>query len=123
IQNVAPDGAGQSGSVTFQSGEMLKLRCTGPVANIHIYAPDAPPGQTFRPAFINAIKQGGYKIIRMMPWARVNKDSDSRVWPVKWAQRALPTDWDQTSREVALEYQFELAKEAGCAPWINTYYG
>jgi hypothetical protein len=123
LQNIQPDGNGQSAAVTFQSGEMVKFRATGPVANVHLYSPDAPPNQTFRPAFLDAITKPGYKIVRVMPWARCNKDSDARVWPTKWSQRVLPTDYDQTSREVALEYQFQLAKESGAAPWINTYYG
>jgi hypothetical protein len=122
IQNIVADGAGQSGTVTLAAGEFFKFRTSGPVANVHLYSPDAPPGQTFRPALLAAIKQGGYKIIRMMPWGRVNKD-EGRAWPTTWAKRVLPTDWDQTTREVAMEYQFQLAKEAGCAPWINTYYG
>jgi hypothetical protein len=128
LANIQPDGAGQSATVSFQSGEMVKFRATGPVSNIHLYSPDADRGggQTFRPAFLDAINKQGtanYKIVRVMAWTRCNKDSDSRVWPTKWSQRVLPTDWDQTSREVALEYQFQLAKEANCAPWINTYYG
>ena len=34
-----------------------------------------------------------------------------------------PRQLGPDQQEVALEYQFELAKEANVIPWINTYYG
>lgn len=125
------EGAGAWGSdVTFNSGDFVNLRATGPISDVHLWTPDAPQpygSQTFRPAFIAALKP--YKYVRLMPWARVNGEMQADpvtgkpAWPLQWSQRTLPTNWDQTSKEVALEYQFELAKESGCIPWIVTYYG
>lgn len=112
------------GDVTFASGDFVNFRATGPVSDVHLYAPDAVAGQTFRKAFTDALRP--YKAVRLMPWARPNAEMDKggvHTWPLQWAQRNLPGNWDQTSREVALEYQFQLAKESGCIPWINLYWG
>ncbi len=132
LRTVAPNTF--EADVTFASGEFCRFRVTGPVSDVHLYAPDAVSGQTFRPAFLAALKP--FKVVRTMPWTRPNADmprpdmnkpvdlaTNKPAWPISWGMRNLPGSYDQTSKEVALEYQFQLAKESGCTLWLNTYWG
>lgn len=113
---------GWGADITANAGDMVILQTSGGISDVHLTAPDATAGQTFRNAYLNILKP--YKVIRLMPLEKVN--GDPATWPVpgtKRSGRTLPTAWDQTTNEVALEYQAELCREAGCIPWVCCYYG
>ena len=114
------DGA-MEGEVSLKAEDYVEFRVDGPVSDVHLYAPDARPGQTFRDAYLDYLKP--YSVVRLMNWGKVNNGWQSPPPPTHWAGRVTPQNFDQTTRGVALEYQAELCKEAGAQPWVCLPYG
>ncbi|HXE55810.1 MAG TPA: hypothetical protein VN541_22490 [Tepidisphaeraceae bacterium] len=115
------DGAREA-DVDFKTDEFIRFEVDGPVSDVHLYAPDAKPGQMFRDAFLNYLRP--YAVVRLMTWCKINNGGDgSGPPPIHLSNRVKATDWDQTTRGVAYEFQAELCREAGVQPWANVPYG
>lgn len=122
INGVMPNGPnGWRGTVAFNNGDRCELQQSGGVTNIHVLSPDAVPGRTFREAYLSRLTP--YKICRLMPTEHVNGNGLPPTLHTTWAQRVRPSNWDQTSWEIALEYQAELCRESGTIPWVCLPYG
>lgn len=122
LSNALSDGkGGWTATVQFNTGDRCELRCSGGVTNISLLAPDAKPGQTFRDAYVAQLKQ--FKVIRLMPFQRVNGTGLPSVPRTDWSKRTLPTSFCQTNNEVAFEHCADLCRQAGAIPWICVPYG
>jgi len=122
ITGIVADGSGGwIGVVPFSTGERCEFRSTGGVTGVHLLAPDAKLGQTFRDAFLALFRP--YKVLRLMPSQRVNGIGLPPVVRTDWTKRTIPTNWDQTTNEVAAEHLAELCRESGCIPWVCLPYG
>jgi hypothetical protein len=99
IVNVAVEGAGHGGDVTFNSGDYIELYAQGPVTNVHLFTPDSgwqlvngvpTAPRLYRDVFLAQVHP--WHFIRLMPWC--------------------------------YEFMAELAREANLAAvWVNCPYG
>ena len=120
---LAADGYWQM-SFPVSEGDFIRLETpSGGITSVQILVPDAVPGQSFRPAFIAALKASGYQMLRLMPWCRVNFGNGEPTPPTTWASRRKPTDYDQTTWGPAYEFMAELSRLTGLPIWVNTAYG
>jgi hypothetical protein len=123
LTNVQPNGPNNAWKavVAFNNGDRCEMQQRGGVTDIHLISPDATTGRMFRDAYLARLIP--YRVCRLMPIQHVNGNGLPPVLHTTWSQRTIPTSWDQTSWEVALEFQAELCRESGTIPWICLPYG
>jgi hypothetical protein len=116
----ASDGAGGwTAQLQFNASDRIDFRSPGGISSVQLLSPDAVAGQTFRQAYIDALKP--YSVCRLMQPQQTN--GSGGVIITDWAKRVTPGQYDQTSRGIAVEYLVELCKAAGVRPWVNAPYG
>lgn len=96
----------------FNKTHRVIIRVNSPLASpIRIHEEwDADYGTFYKP-FVDRTKQFG--TIRFMDWSQTNVDRS-----ISWKDRVSPDWYTQADREVAWEYQFEIAQTCDANAWI-----
>ena len=113
LTNVKAQGTSSLGVVTLAAGEYLILESDGGVRSLRILCPGygqlAQP--SFTPDWVAGLKP--FRCLRVMDWQMINVTT-----PQHFSDLPKLTDFDQTSRGVAIDFCINAANAAGCDLWV-----
>lgn len=103
-------------------GLALMITTTNPrnyIRNIRVLLPDARPGETFNPRFLESLR--GYRLIRFLGWMVGPSSEHVDLAPHRWAARRTMQSarWDSEQGGVPFEVMIDLANRLDVDAWFS----
>lgn len=106
--------------------ELDIVSLSSPISNVRLMLPGVPDGTLFNPAWVSALRAGGYSALRFMNWMRASDDTlPGGIQPPTFttANRTLPSNFRySTTLGVPLEVIADAANLIGRDAWVNLHH-
>lgn len=105
-----------------EGGLALMITATNPrnyIRNICVLLPDAQPGETFNPRFLESLR--GYRLIRFLGWMFGSSAEEVDLAPHRWAARRTiqAARWDSERGGPPFEVMIDLANRLDVDVWFS----